>query len=71
MRQSDAEAMTLREWESWAAQNVKSRPASGADGLAFYEHLVSHRSDLLAFRYSGDKWQLVRGWLLRHGKITK
>ena len=71
MRQSDAELLTIREWESWAAQNVKVPPASGDDALTFYGHLVSDRSDLLAFRHAGDKWQLIRSWLQRHGKITK
>ena len=66
MRQSDAELLTIREWESWAAQNVKVPPASGDDALTFYGHLVSDRSDLLAFRHAGDKWQLIRSWLQRH-----
>ena len=35
MRQSDAELLTIREWESWAAQNVKVFPASGADALTY------------------------------------
>jgi hypothetical protein len=71
MRQSDAELLTIREWESWAAQNVRVFPASGTDALTFYGHLLSDRSDLLAFRHAGDKRQLIRGWLRRHGKITQ
>ena len=40
----------------------KSAP-NGTDGLIFFGYLQRERSDLLAFRYSGDKRQIVKTWL--------
>jgi hypothetical protein len=63
----DAERKIIREWDTWAPK--QSDPASLRDGFPFYRHLQKEKSELLNFRYAGDKWQRVYGCLLRAGRV--
>jgi hypothetical protein len=56
----DAERKIIREWDAWASK--QSDPASLRD-------LQKEKSELLNFRYAGDKWQRVYGCLLRAGRV--
>lgn len=39
----------------------------GADGgMVEYQTLLKQYPDLFQFRYSGDKWQVIKGWMNRH-----
>jgi hypothetical protein len=60
--QDEAKRRILGEFRSWARDQDKSTP-NGTDGLIFFGHLQQERPELLAFRYGGDKWQIVHGWL--------
>jgi len=65
----DAERKIIREWDAWASN--QSDPATLHDGFPFYRHLLKERSELLKFRYTGDKWQRVYGCLLRAGRVKE
>jgi hypothetical protein len=60
--QGEAKRQILKEWRSWVRDKEISEP-KGADALMFFGYLQQHRSDLLRFRYEGDKWQRVKSWL--------
>ena len=64
MTRDQAKRAILEEWRLWAAEtNIKN--ANGRDGLRFFRFLERECKHLLAFRASGDKWQVVHSWLLR------
>jgi hypothetical protein len=67
MKQKEAKVLIVREWEQWLqSQSIDPTSASGRDTLKFYFELQDRKSDLLDFQSRGrDKWQIVRGWLLR------
>ena len=69
MTKDEAKQKILAEWSSWASTNAIAVPR-GADALAFFGYLQGYRSELLAFRSSGDKWQVVHGWLLNARLIS-
>lgn len=62
MTKDEAKRAVLREWPGWLRANPSDAP-SGRDALLFFQHLEATRPDLLSFRASGDKWQVVHGWL--------
>ena len=70
MRQAEARPAIIAEWRRYAAEESLSRPTTW-DAFSFYGHLVNSRPDLLQFRCSGDKWQVIKGWLLREGLVTE
>jgi hypothetical protein len=37
--------------------------------MNFFLYLEKERPDLLNFRASGDKWQIVHAWLLRERRV--
>ena len=51
------------------AVRVTPRPTTWT-ALSFYAHLQNNCPHLLKFRCHGDKWQTVKGWLLRRGLVT-
>lgn len=57
---ADLERLIVQEWIRRPAGERKE-----GDVLIFYSHLAQHRPDLLAFRASGDKYQLLHT-ILRH-----
>jgi hypothetical protein len=65
----DAERKIIREWDAWASS--QSDPVSLCNGFPFYRHLLKERSELLKFRYTGDRWQRVYGCLLRAGRVKE
>ena len=65
----DAERKIIREWDAWAPK--QSDPASLRGGTPFYRHLQDEKSELLNFRYAGDKWQRVYVCLLRAGRVKE
>lgn len=64
----EAERAIVREWDAWAAKQTDA--LRWRDGMLFFQHLQRERPDLLQFRYSGDKWQRVHGWLISNGRVT-
>lgn len=64
MKKADARIQIIREWHGWVEETHPDRLPSGNVALGFYGHLQTNRPDLLNFRASGDKWQVVHGWLL-------
>jgi hypothetical protein len=65
IKQGDAERAIVAEWHEWRAANLpRDKQASGTDALRFFQQVQATRPDLLSFRYNGDKWQRVHGWLL-------
>jgi hypothetical protein len=68
-RDKDYEAgrAVLREWDVWALNNEMEILRS----LAFFSYVRKERPHLPKFEYPGDKWQCVRGWLLRAGKLKQ
>jgi hypothetical protein len=64
MKKKEAEQAILHAWDVWAANPATSNLN---DGMAFFTHLQRQRPDLLDFKYSGDKWKAVHGFLI-HGR---
>ena len=68
MRQSEAEPLIMAEMR----KRLPSVPYAGADaGIARYFALRDDRPELFTFRCSGDQWQLVHGWMLKHRLVTQ
>jgi hypothetical protein len=57
----------LREWDSWSKQYPVD---SAIRGLEFFDYLKVNKPALLEFSSdTPDKWQAVRSWLLRGGRV--
>ncbi|MGB8577081.1 MAG: hypothetical protein WCD56_11005, partial [Pseudolabrys sp.] len=70
LRQEESEARRaiIREWDGWARNNLAdSKSAAGC--VLFFNYLQKDKSELLDFHSSGDKWQMVHGWLRREGRV--
>lgn len=61
-----AKQAVIREWDTWAPKN----PADTTGGLMFFLYLQKEHPDLLQFKYPGDKWQCVHGWLLSARRVS-
>lgn len=60
-RRADLEPLIIREWLARPLDRRKE-----ADILAFYGYLQQNRPDLLSFRASGDKYQVLKSILRNH-----
>ena len=69
MTKEEARRAILREWRSWVKAQKIQNP-NGLDGMRFYAFLQQERDHLLRFRASGDKWQVVHGWLKNAGLVS-
>jgi hypothetical protein len=69
MKKKEAEQSILHAWDVWAANPANA--SSLNDGMAFFTHLQRQRPDLLDFKYSGDKWQAVHGFLIHGRRVTE
>jgi len=58
---SGARQAFLGEYDRWAKKHPNDARMMG--GFLFFRYLQKERSDLLDFRGTGDKWQVVHGWL--------
>jgi hypothetical protein len=66
MKQKDAKALIIQEWDRWLqSQSIDRGEASGRDSLKFFFELQDKRSPLLDFQTRGrDKWEVVHTWLI-------
>ncbi len=69
MLQDEAKPAILAEWRHWIARKNTVNP-TGTDALIFFGFLQKERADLLRFRASGDKGQVVHNWLIRAGLLS-
>jgi hypothetical protein len=69
MTRKEAEQAIRTEWRVWARRN-NIVDADGQVALVFYGYIQQNRPDLLDFRYPGDKWQIVHGWLRHAGYVS-
>jgi len=64
MTRNEAEKLLVDEWKHWRRNGeFGSDQGEYADVVEFYGHLRDSRTDLLEFRFPGDKLQIVYGWL--------
>lgn len=61
MKKEDARMYVIQEWSSWQRQNAGDSHATNM--MLFYNWLTANRPIILSFRSSGDKWQVVKGWI--------
>jgi hypothetical protein len=61
MKKDEAKRLVLAEWRRW---RDPAERASTMAPLAFYNDLKERRPDLLEFKFGGDKYQIVAGWVL-------
>ena len=61
---SKAERQACQAFKQWSLRRNISN-ATLNDGFTFFLELERTRSHLLEFRDKGDKWQDVKGWLVR------
>lgn len=66
---SEAQRQICRVFQQWCHRRDISN-ATVNDGLTFFLQLEDRQSYLLEFRGKGDKWQDVKGWLLRAGLVV-
>ncbi len=46
-------------------------PYKGSDGgIIYFTQLQQKRPDLFQFKASGDKWQVVHGWMRKHRLVS-
>jgi hypothetical protein len=69
MTQAEAKRLILTEWHSWVTATNRTN-ANGRDGLMFFGFLQKEHGHLLTFKASGDKWQVIHGWLLRANLVS-
>jgi len=63
-----ARIAVIKEWDVWARKHPEDAKISG--GIMFFSYLQRERPDLLlGFKFPGDKWQIIHGWLLHRGKV--
>ena len=67
-KQEDARLAVLREYDRWAKEHPDDAKKMG--GYVFFGYLEKEKPNLLDFRASGSKWQIVHMWL-RHGGRLK
>ena len=60
MRKTEAKLQVLREWRQWRDETARSTTLAP---LEFYHELRERRPDLVSFRYAGDRYQVVAGWV--------
>ena len=68
MTQEEAKLHIQAEWRIWLGHEHAAGAGDFNDALQFFEQLQHSRLKLLSFRYEGDKWELVKGWLLAEPK---
>jgi hypothetical protein len=61
VKKEDARRAILSEYERWAKKHPGDATMMG--GFLFFRYLQNERSELLDFRASGSKWQIVHGWI--------
>ncbi len=66
MKQMDARALMIREWDRWLqTQSIDPDEATGRDALKFFFELQDKQSPLVNFQTRGrDKWDVVHAWLI-------
>ena len=69
MTKEESRLRVMREWISWRDANGVTAEARGNDALRFYTHLQSNHPELLRFRRSRDRWEVVHDWLLGNGCV--
>lgn len=57
----------LHEWENWSALHSDELGDPSA-GTSFFRHLQQKKPRLLNFA-ADDKWQIVREWLVKEGRL--
>jgi hypothetical protein len=60
MKKKDAKPLVLSEWRQWRDEETRSAPGAP---LLFYSDLRKRRPELLSFTHSGDKYQVIAGWV--------
>jgi hypothetical protein len=68
-KNEQAKWAVIREWDNWIKNNPDEAKAPTMNGMYFFTYLQKEKSELLEFRYPGDKWQAVHGWLLREHRV--
>ena len=58
MLKEEAKQLAVQEYLSWRSTHVND------EALIFYAYLKKEKSHLLNFKASGDKWQVIPGWIL-------
>jgi hypothetical protein len=61
VKKGGARAAILSEYDRWAKRHPDDVTVMG--GFLFFRYLQNERSELLDFRASGSKWQIVHGWI--------
>ena len=66
MKQHEARALIIEEWDRWiAGQAIDPGGPTGKDSLKFFFELEDSKSPLLDFQSRGyDKWRIIHAWLL-------
>ena len=71
MNVAEAELAISAEWKRWGKTNLAAdHKATGKVALIFFGYLQANCPYLLDFRFSGDKWQRVHGWLNRNNCVS-
>jgi hypothetical protein len=70
MLKKEAEERVIDEWFVWARSQGIAGKGKGTDALQFFAYLRRDRRHLLNFTASGDKWQIVHGWLQFRGLVS-
>ena len=58
MLKGEARQLIIQEYRSWQSNHA------GEDAILFFTYLQKHKAHLLNFKTSGDKWQVVHGFIL-------
>ena len=72
MKQSEARALLLQQWDDWIlTQPIEPGGPTGKDSLRFFYELQDDASPLLDFQSRGqDKWRIIHAWLLSADRLS-
>ncbi len=62
MKKAEAEILIVAELRKMFAV----RPMGADGGMIEYNELLQLHPDFFQFKCSGDKWQVVKGWMNKH-----
>lgn len=65
MKQLDAKREVFKIWDNWLNKTEKY---SNMAGLLVHSSLQKDHSDLLSFKSSGDKYQIINIWVMEWQK---
>ena len=72
MKKDEARREVIRAFDKWwkDRDHEQGDKGTGNDAMVFFGQLRQSNPQLFDFKASGDKWQVVHGWLLSADRVS-